>query len=445
MTAVDGSRVERSEVAGTTVGTSSIQRPAMATSAGQDVDAWLDTARPRLRPGVRVGPGLLAGTTTTHVVADSGTGAYLKVGRREAFLITRLDGSASLKQIGAQYAHEFHRVLGSANWSQLLALLARHALLEPADEQRLQEIRDRARNQRRESGRTALHWRVPIPGAISAVNAAVRWGGWLFHPLFVILLTVTGVTVTIVLAAQLPAVTGPLGSTPHGWTAVAAAAALAWLIIVGHELGHGVACVRFGGRPVELGLMWRFPLVAPYCKVDDVVSFARSRDRVMTAYAGVYVNLVGQIPLGALWWFTDPGSWWHDVAAFAAGLNAMSVVVNLVPVLQLDGYHMLEGALGAFQLQRHTVKYVGTLGRRTGATAGTGAYSRRGQLVYTAYAAVSLAVLVPAVVLVLTVWFRTLNSLWGPAVAAGTLGLETVLLAAFLRWAVRRRRTSDGA
>src|SRR5690606_3079019 len=70
-----------------------------------------------------------------------------------------------------------------------------------------------------------------------------------------------------------------------GWL-IAPAILIAWAIIFLHECAHGLTCWHFGGRVKEIGLLWRFPLLAPYCNVDDVVLLRRGQ-RVATAFAGV--------------------------------------------------------------------------------------------------------------------------------------------------------------
>ncbi|MGW0897905.1 hypothetical protein ACWD0G_13070, partial [Streptomyces goshikiensis] len=78
--------------------------------------------RPALRPDVLLSAPLLNGPATVHLVKDPVSGASFEIGPKEFFLVSRLDGSRSLAEIGAAYAQAFGRRLGEGNWQQLLAL-----------------------------------------------------------------------------------------------------------------------------------------------------------------------------------------------------------------------------------------------------------------------------------------------------------------------------------
>ncbi|MFE3627822.1 peptidase M50, partial [Streptomyces goshikiensis] len=85
--------------------------------------------RPALRPDVLLSAPLLNGPATVHLVKDPVSGASFEIGPKEFFLVSRLDGSRSLAEIGAAYAQAFGRRLGEGNWQQLLALLGTRRLL----------------------------------------------------------------------------------------------------------------------------------------------------------------------------------------------------------------------------------------------------------------------------------------------------------------------------
>src|SRR5690606_18218699 len=113
-------------------------------------------------------------------------------------------------------------------------------------------------------------------------------------------------------------------------------------------------------------------------------------------------------------------------------------LVNLLPVFGLDGYRMVEHALGALHLQRHTLRFVAGLLRGR-----VGDYPARARLVYSTYALVAAAVLGPLAAGVLTVWYRTLADLWGPVWAVLALAAEGVLVALLVRWLLRRGRRKE--
>ncbi|WP_214105606.1 M50 family metallopeptidase [Acrocarpospora catenulata] len=400
--------------------------------------AWLDDARPKLRQSVRVGPALLKGTATVHFVAEADTQAYLQVGPREAFLMGRLDGSRSLTEIGVEYAERFGRRLGVEHWQQLLGLLGSRGLLDPADPGLLADVREKAALARRSEGRTPLLWRLPIPGAPDLVPPVARAFGWLLRPIVAVPLTLVGLAVCAQVALNWAALYASLGEAGSPWWVTALGLLISWITIGLHEFGHGVACHRYGGRATQIGFMWRFPFVAPYCKVDDIVTFAAARHRVATSFAGIYVNLLAVLPFAALWLWGPASGWPHNLATTLLLFGTVTVLVNLLPVLQLDGYHMLEHATSTIGLQSESFRFAGAFLRR--GPAGVRAYPRRARWIYTAYTALSAAVLGPVLAWLGAVWFGTLDDLWGPVPAALVLAAEAVLVVVFLTWALRRRR-----
>jgi hypothetical protein len=396
---------------------------------------WLDEARPRLRPAVRVGPALSRGPATIHFLADCDTQAYLQVGPREAFLMARLDGTRTLNEIGAEYAMRFGRRLAVTHWQQLMSLLASHELLDPGNPARLSQIREKAALARQSAGRSPLRWRIAIPRAVDLVPPVARRLGWLLKPPIAVPLALAGLLVCIF--SLLNVATLYTVQTQASWPVRLLGFVIAWTTVGFHELGHGMACDRYGGRPTQIGLLWRFPFVAFYCKVDDVVVFGRTSHRIATAFAGVYINLVCLVPAGLMWQWGPGSGWLHSLTSVLLLFGAATVAVNLLPVLHLDGYHMLEHATSTHQLQWESARFAGAVLRH--GRAGLSGYPHRVRWIYAGYAVLCAAILGTGLFFLLTLWYSTLAGLWGRPAAALVLLAEAVLLATFLRWAVHRR------
>lgn len=407
------------------------------------VSDWLTEARPALRESVHIGPGLLKGTSVVHIVGDRETHAFLRVGPREAFLMAQLDGTRTLADIGVAYAEQFGKRLGEANWTQLLGVLHSHALIEPAAPEQLEAVREKTELARRTAGRSPLLWRRPLPGAADLVVPLARRIGWLLHPLAAVPLALAGTAVAVFVLLRWSTLWAAVSESPSRWTAAVVGLLVGWVVIAGHEFFHGIACVRYGGRPTEIGVMWRFPMIAPYCKVDDVVTFPRPGQRVVTSFAGVYINLVALIPFAALWWWGPQSGWWHGLAAALLLFGVIAALANLVPVLKLDGYHMLEHATSTSNLQGESFRFAGAFLRH--GPSGVAAYSRRARRIYAGYALLATAILGPALVLLVRSWYLTLAGLWSPLAAIAVLAGEVVVVCGLLRWAVvwRRRATEE--
>ena len=115
----------------------------------------------------------------------------------------------------------------------------------------------------------------------------------------------------------------------------------------------------------------------------------------------------------------------------------MTAWLNLVPLLQLDGYHMLAHALRAAELRTETVRYAGLVPRRDPRRH---TYGRADRWMYAVYGSVSAVVLAGGYLALCAVWFVTLDRWSGPLLAAAVPALVTLLILGFPAYA--RRRTS---
>jgi putative peptide zinc metalloprotease protein len=404
------------------------------------VDSLL-TARPRLRPEVVIGPGLRRGPTVTHHVKDPSSGRYFQVGARESFLMSRLDGRATLAEIGAAYAGEFHRRLDAQRWGQILGMLAGRQLLSGTDPTPL-------------PGGPAA---PPLPGGpaahrgrqsllryrLSLVNPDRFFGRiaprlrWLFSPYFVLpALVAVGVVETVVVANA-----GRLFTEARGlWRQPglgAASFAIVWLSLAVHEAAHGLTCKHFGGSAPEIGVLWRFPLIAPYCDATDVVLFHRARHRVATAGAGAFASLLLLLPVAPIWATAPVGSPQRQLTASVLLFGSMGAWLTLVPFLQLDGYFMLSHALGMHYLRVESYRFWRHLIWRRAAPATR--YARRDARIYAWYGVASLLFDAAAAAWMGVLVFTMLRRLAGPVGAAAVLvvGVGAVIA---VRATIARRR-----
>ena len=392
-------------------------------------------ARPALREEVVLGPALRSGGAVVHHVKDPATGWFYRVGPREHFVMARFDGEHSLERIGEEYLAEFGRRLGQEHWNQIFTMLGARQLLAGADPAALARLKE-AHAERSRADRSPMRRRAAVFHPDAWCAAAARRLRWAYTPWFVIPALVAVVALEVFVALNLTR----LGHDARGgaglWLSIPTGLAGLWLIAAVHEAAHGVTCKHFGGAVPEIGIMWRFPMVAPYCKTDDVVLFERRHARVFTAFAGVFVSLLALLPVAA-WWALSAG---HPVSrGAAAGLllfGSVTAWVNLVPMLQLDGYHMLAHALRAAELRKESARYVGLVLRRDPRRR---AYGTADRWMYGLYGTVSGAVLAGGYAALCVLWFATLDPRTGPVVAAAVPLGVTLLLLGFLAYARRRR------
>ena len=125
-----------------------------------------------------------------------------------------------------------------------------------------------------------------------------------------------------------------------------------------HELGHGVACRRYGGEVREMGILIYFLQIGAYCNVTDAWLMPSRRHRIIVSLAGVYVEGFLFAIAIAVWaataWFSPA----NKLAFVLAVILAMRMVLNLFPLLKLDGYFVLSDVVGVRNLRPKAFSYV---------------------------------------------------------------------------------------
>ncbi|MEU6574772.1 hypothetical protein [Streptomyces sp. NPDC046805] len=397
--------------------------------------------RPRLRPEVVLGPALRSGPKTVHHVKDARTGCYYRVGPREHFIMGLMDGSHTIEDIGRRYTATYDRRLGPAHWQQVFTMLGRYQLLDGyADDAALDKLR-RAHEDKQSArqGWLRRRWVILRPDQLCAALAARL--AFAFHAAFLIPAFLLIVAVQLFVWTHVATLTHE-ATHQHSWpVTVPLSMTLFWGITVLHEFAHGVTCRHFGGTVTEIGLSWRFPMLTPYCRTDDIVLFHRRRARVGTAFAGVFVSLLALVPVMIWWWSAGDGALGRPLASGLLLFGSGGAVMSLVPILRSDGYVMLTHALNLVDLRRESYRFwrLRLRGRDPDARKSLSAYPPRDTRAYTLYGIVSLLLLVSAYAALMWVWFSTLQRWTGPVWAVVILAAETAVVAGVLSLAARGR------
>jgi len=331
--------------------------------------------------------------TKKYVLKSRRAENYLQLDDEERFLWQQMDGRASMQDIAVAYVRRY----GSFDFEkipQLIRKLLLADLLTLRPMSRLHEIL--ARNRRNPAARAmeaGLH-------AIERLNVASRrwndlferihrWGGWLlFTPAAVIgliVLTAFGTRALINLWNDLAAISSALGH--HAVVAIIALKLAFFLTVALHQLVHALACVHYGRSVKEVGFIIHHLIVPTfYADVTDLFMASR-RARVVNALAGPTVHLVLGM-LGVIWANAlGPGLLQACVAASAV-LQLQSFIVCIYPFsfLEMDGYHVLEDAVGMPRLSQDSSQFMrGTFLKRLA----VGRF-RRQEVVYLAYFTLSL-------------------------------------------------------
>jgi putative peptide zinc metalloprotease protein len=318
-------------------------------------------ATPRVRSGWALKRLQAAEGDQRWILRDAGGSSALRFGDAEADLFELLDGRRSLADLIAA-AERLHGPAGIAVLARLLADLGEHGLLAGVETSRGRDDPGRLRRLLKPRELCAFS-----PGAF--LEQVYRGGGWVLFTRAG-LLTLTALAMAGLVALGLVIARGD--TTPFVVSSSVGLGALAYIlgrlaVVLVHELAHGLALVAVGRRPSRWGL--KFVLGFPYAFVDTSDAlFEPRRRRIAVSAAGPAADLVVGGAFALLCGLTARGVG-HDIA-FQIALSAYTgAVLNLNPLLDRDGYHILVDWLAVPNLRLRAREWMARRGEHPGPVA----------------------------------------------------------------------------
>jgi len=147
------------------------------------------------------------------------------------------------------------------------------------------------------------------------------------------------------------------------------------LTMVAHEFAHALTCRQFGGQVREMGVMLIYLQPAFYCNVSDAWLIAEKARRIWVALAGPWLDMVLWALATLVWRISDADGWLHFTALVVMLSTAARTLINLNPLIKLDGYYLLSDAVELPNLRARAFGYLGGLWR--GRAPHAGARERR--------------------------------------------------------------------
>ncbi|GAC1696229.1 MAG: hypothetical protein NVS9B6_03020 [Candidatus Limnocylindrales bacterium] len=302
-------------------------------------------------------------TMLKNPAGDGGAGSYLRVEPADVALLDLMDGRRSVQEVLVTHL-ERSGVFALDRLSRLTAALRANGFFGEAPPPLYEKLR--ARRARRDPivrasrllQRLVLwdlaHW----SNAHRFVDLLYRSGGKLaFTRAGAVLLIAFSVAGLGVWLSELLATRHQLvtlgGSYVFG---ILALVLLQVLSITIHEAGHALAIRHFGRHIRRCGVAMYYLFPCFYVDSTDM-SLGSRRERVIVSLAGPF----GGLSVGAacaLVAAADPGGVVGGIAFKAASLFVFQFVLNLLPILELDGYHVLVDALEAPFLRQRALGFV---------------------------------------------------------------------------------------
>jgi putative peptide zinc metalloprotease protein len=351
----------------------------------------------------------------TFVVLRSPGGTYLRLTLQQSELWRNMDGTRTVAQLATQAFLKYRQLLPVGD---LVATLKHEGFLTDQPVGVYQAIGAALEQQ------TAKGWGRRVLGALAGTTwqithidgvygALYRSFGWLlFTRPFLALWSLVALVGSIAFVVVLVGVRSPLlfsaaGAVPLQLAELWSALVLSFLL---HESAHALAAKHYR-RTIDRGGVTLF-FGVPYFFVDtsDVWRSPR-RARMLVSAAGPMADLfVGG--LAAILVLLRPDLALNTFAYKLAFACSIATLLNLNPLLQLDGYFILVDWLRIPDLRRRALTYLRgafwqTVGRRE---------LQREERAYSIYGALSSLSVIVAIVVAIQLWNRllvgTIRSLW---------------------------------
>lgn len=312
------------------------------------------TTRPvqlRMRPDLQVTRQSYQGREY-WVIKDPLALKYFRFEDEEHALLSLLDGKSSLDQIREQFEAQFApQKISAAELHQLIGLLYRNGLLLSELPGQGDQLAQRAATKGRQvllgklSNILAVRFRGYDPDRL--LTGLNRYFGWLFSVpalVFAILLMLSALLLIgaefDVFRSRLPDFREFFAAKNWGWLALTLC-----VTKILHEIGHGLACKRFGGECHEMGLMLLVFTPCLYCNVTDSWMIPSRWKRAAVGAGGMYIELILASLATFLWWYTQPGIVNGLCLDVMFVCSVSTLLFNANPLMRYDGYYILSDLL----------------------------------------------------------------------------------------------------
>jgi Zn-dependent protease len=170
--------------------------------------------------------------------------------------------------------------------------------------------------------------------------------------------------VFLLVLIQLAAQTDPLAWHPSRWVTstpwlhLGNCIAILMITRVFHELGHAIVAARMGAKVRNVGIFWMLGVACPYVDVSDAWRLSSQGKRIFVSLAGIYTEMIIATIAGIVWLNTAPSILntlcWQTMVI----CSAMTIVINMNPLVRYDGYFALSDYLEIANLREESATAV---------------------------------------------------------------------------------------
>lgn len=208
-----------------------------------------------------------------------------------------------------------------------------------------------------------LFLRLPLMRPDALLSRMLPWTGWLFAwPMTVLALMVVvlaGGELLMNWERFLESSRGVFSSVRWLWLG------LMWIgMKILHEFAHGIVCKRYGGSAREAGVVLIMGAPIAYIDVTSAWRFRSKWQRIHTAAAGIYTELVTAAVAVLIWSRLETGVVSDLCFQLFMLAGAGSLLFNANPLMRFDGYYVLTDLLDLPNLAVESQQLLRALCRR---------------------------------------------------------------------------------
>lgn len=322
------------------------------------------TRDPKLRDGMIIRK-VAEGDDVAYTVCDIPRNKYFRIDPVTRLVAIQLDGKTPLAEVSRVCQEQMPFTdLSLPVVEEAVADLDAIGLLEDPYQKNLLLL-ERARTHRpkiAEFFRNMLLWQVGVWDPDAFLDRTHRWVAWLFEPVPALIAAIAFLSSAVLVYLQRDHLDLDVGHLMGFGGAGGAGVFWFWVIfiVIGflHESGHAHACKHFGGEVHRMGFMVMYFTPCFFVDVSTSMLFENPWHRIWVAMGGIYVEVLITILATVIWTVTPPDLLLNDVAyrVMIVGF-IVGVLVNLNPLIKLDGYYVLSDLLQISELQERSRTY----------------------------------------------------------------------------------------
>jgi CRP-like cAMP-binding protein/Zn-dependent protease len=318
----------------------------------------LSRSRPKLAPDIEVKPFVLRWGNDYTMVANPRSMLYYRLEPWEADLLPLFDGTRTVGDIAVARLEE-EGDLDPSGVTQLVQILELGGFLEPVPvgvevglARALDPLTPAQRKIRIFLKTLSIEW--------TGADRFVRW--WYRHLLRPFFRPVGATFAALIAVAGLVAFVDIESSGRYSLGSSSAPAeslillGLGFVLTFFHELGHAVTITHFGRRVKSAGFMIYFGSPAFFVEASDSLMLDR-RERILQSFGGPFAELVLAGASTLLLELMPDASFSGLLYRFAL-INYFVIFLNLIPLLELDGYWILTDLIQVPDLRPRSLEFL---------------------------------------------------------------------------------------